>query len=57
MKENEIEKSLHLVVTMNPRRSTEILSNFVGMECAWGEGSAGFYEVIRGFFGKVWGNA
>ena len=39
LKGNEIENSLYLVVMMNPRRFTEILSNFVGMECAWGEGS------------------
>ena len=42
LKENEIENSLDLVVRMNPRRFTEILSNFVGMECAWGGGSKGF---------------
>ena len=44
LKENEIENSLYLVVTMNPRRFTEILSNFVGMECAWREGSKDFRE-------------
>ena len=42
MKENEMKKSVYLVVTMNPRRFTEILSNFVGMECAWGEGDERF---------------
>ena len=42
LKENEIENSLDLVVRMKPKRFTEILSNFVGMECAWGEGSRGF---------------
>ena len=30
---------------MNPRRFTEILSNFVGMECAWGEGDEGLENI------------
>ena len=45
MKENEIKKSVYLVATMNPRRFSEILSNFVGMEYALREGSKDFREV------------
>ena len=37
-----MENSLYLDVTMNLMRFTEDLSDFVGMECAWGEGSSGF---------------
>ena len=40
-----MKKSVYLVVTMNPRRFSEILSNFVGMEYAWREGSKDFREV------------
>ena len=42
-----MKKSVYLVVTMNPRRFSEILSNFVGMECAWREGSKDFREEKR----------
>ena len=40
-----MKKSVYLVVTMNPRRFTEVLSNFVGMECAWGEGAIKLPEL------------